>query len=178
MLLRLCRFKVGESAPRVGLLEDEGTVLDLSNLGITSVTSVLEMEEAGPWLRAMLSSTKPERRLPGQFRLVCPIERQEIWAAGVTYQRSRVARTEESLTGASYYDRVYVADRPELFLKAAPEKAVGPKESVGIRSDSRWTVPEPELVVVCHSRGRIVGYTIGNDVTARDIEGENPLYLP
>ncbi|TWT90216.1 Fumarylacetoacetate (FAA) hydrolase family protein [Pseudobythopirellula maris] len=107
-------------------------------------------------------------------------ERQEIWAAGVTYYRSRTARMEESKTagGGSFYDRVYEAERPEIFFKATPHRTVGPGGSMRLRSDSKWIVPEPELVLVVAHTGKIVGYTIGNDLSCRDIEGENPLYLP
>ena len=107
-----------------------------------------------------------------------PIERQEVWAAGVTYLRSKTARMEESDFSATAYDRVYDADRPEIFFKALAEKVVPTGESVGIRRDARWSVPEPELALVLNSRGRIVGCTIGNDMSSRDIEGENLLYLP
>ncbi len=111
-------------------------------------------------------------------KLRAPIESQEVWAAGVTYFRSRVARMEESEQASSFYDRVYSAERPELFLKCMPWKAVGPNAPVAIRSDASWSVPEPELVLVIDPKGKIVGYTIGNDMSSRDIEGENPLYLP
>jgi 2-dehydro-3-deoxy-D-arabinonate dehydratase len=106
------------------------------------------------------------------------VERQEVWAAGVTYLRSKTARMEESDFSANAYDRVYAAERPELFFKSLPEKVVSPGEPVGIRRDASWNVPEPELALVLNSRGRIVGYTIGNDMSSRDIEGENLLYLP
>ena len=106
-----------------------------------------------------------------------PIQSQEVWAAGVTYQRSREARAEESVD-ADPYDRVYSAARPELFFKATPNRVRGPGQKVAIRADSNWDVPEPELAVVCNSSGEVVGYTIGNDVSSRSIEGENPLYLP
>jgi 2-dehydro-3-deoxy-D-arabinonate dehydratase len=111
-------------------------------------------------------------------RLLAPIDRQEVWAAGVTYKRSQVARMEESRTGASHYDRVYSAERPELFFKATSTRVSGPGEPVRVRSDSQWSVPEPEFTLVLDPGMRIVGYTIGNDMSARDIEGENPLYLP
>jgi len=109
-----------------------------------------------------------------------PIQSQEVWAAGVTYYRSRTARIEESATagGGSFYDRVYHAERPELFFKATPHRVAGPGEQVRIRRDSKWNVPEPELTLAINSRGRIFGYTVGNDMSSRDIEGENPLYLP
>ncbi|WP_437186227.1 fumarylacetoacetate hydrolase family protein [Planctomicrobium sp. SH668] len=109
---------------------------------------------------------------------LAPIDEQEVWAAGVTYKRSQVARMEESESGASHYDKVYTADRPELFFKATPNRVSGPGEAVRVRYDSNWTVPEPELALVLNSKLEIVGYTIGNDMSARDIEGENPLYLP
>ena len=113
-------------------------------------------------------------------RILPPIGTQEVWAAGVTYYRSRAARVEESKVagGESFYDRVYEADRPELFFKAAPWRVRGPGDTVRVRRDSRWSVPEPEIALCINARGRVVGYTIGNDVSSRDIEGENPLYLP
>ena len=109
-----------------------------------------------------------------------PIGDQELWAAGVTYLRSRTARIEESQGsgGADFYDRVYAAERPELFLKATRNRVVGPGDSMHLRRDSRWIVPEPELVLLITRNGNVVGYTIGNDLSCRDIEGENPLYLP
>ncbi len=112
--------------------------------------------------------------------VLAPIGRQEVWAAGVTYIRSRSARMAESEQsgGGSFYDRVYTAERPEIFFKSTPSRVVEPGGFVRIRSDSAWTVPEPELALAVTSGGRLFGYTIGNDVSARDIEGENPLYLP
>ena len=112
--------------------------------------------------------------------LVAPLGTQEVWAAGVTYYRSRAARMEESKHGGggSFYDKVYSAERPELFFKATPHRVAAPGGAVHIRSDSRWNVPEPELTLAITARGRIFGYTLGNDMSSRDIEGENPLYLP
>ena len=109
-----------------------------------------------------------------------PIQSQEVWAAGVTYLRSRDARMEESKeeAGATFYDLVYVAERPELFFKATAQRTVGTNQKVRIRKDSNWDVPEPELTLVITSSGKIVGYTVGNDMSSRSIEGENPLYLP
>jgi 2-dehydro-3-deoxy-D-arabinonate dehydratase len=112
--------------------------------------------------------------------VLAPAVSQEVWAAGVTYYRSRNARMEESKDagGGTFYDRVYAAERPELFFKATGRRVVGPSSAVRIRSDASWSVPEPELTLLISPAGTIVGYTIGNDMSARDIEGENPLYLP
>jgi 2-dehydro-3-deoxy-D-arabinonate dehydratase len=112
--------------------------------------------------------------------VLAPIGNQEVWAAGVTYYRSRNARMDESKDagGGSFYDRVYAAERPELFFKATGRRVVGPRGAVRIRSDAKWSVPEPELTLLINSAGDVAGYTIGNDMSSRDIEGENPLYLP
>ena len=112
--------------------------------------------------------------------LLAPIGSQEVWAAGVTYFRSRTARMEESQSagGGDFYERVYEAERPELFFKSTAHRVAGPGQLVRIRRDSKWNVPEPELSLVVTSTGKIVGFTIGNDMSSRDIEGENPLYLP
>jgi 2-dehydro-3-deoxy-D-arabinonate dehydratase len=114
------------------------------------------------------------------FHLLAPIGRQEVWAAGVTYLRSRDARMEESKSsgGADFYDKVYLAERPELFFKALPGRVAAHNQEVYIRKDSSWNVPEPELTVFINSSAEIQGYTIGNDMSSRSIEGENPLYLP
>ncbi len=114
---------------------------------------------------------------PGAPHLLLPVQPHEVWAAGVTYERSREARIAETTT-VGIYDKIYDAERPELFFKATASRCVGPNAPIGIRSDSRWTVPEPELAVVLSEEGEVLGYTLGNDMSARDIEGENPLYLP
>jgi 2-dehydro-3-deoxy-D-arabinonate dehydratase len=113
-------------------------------------------------------------------KVLAPVGSQEVWAAGVTYYRSRSARMEESKDagGGTFYDRVYEAARPELFFKASAWRVRGPHEPIRIRADAKWNVPEPELALYVNLRGKIIGYTIGNDVSSRDIEGENPLYLP
>ena len=113
-----------------------------------------------------------------EAELLPPIDEQEVWAAGVTYKRSKAARMEESEAAASCYDRVYDSPRPELFMKATPNRVSGNGQPLRIREDSQWNVPEPELALVLNSRLRLVGFTIGNDMSSRDIEGDNPLYLP
>jgi len=126
------------------------------------------------------AATAPEAPAPAAASLRAPIESQEVWAAGVTYLRSRAARMEEAKDagGGDFYDRVYTAARPEIFFKATPHRVVGPGGRVRIRSDSKWNVPEPELTLAINAAGRIFGFSIGNDMSSRDIEGENPLYLP
>ncbi len=117
---------------------------------------------------------------PEPVKALAPAVQQEVWAAGVTYWRSREARMEEAKTagGGDFYDRVYSADRPELFFKSLGHRVIGPGGKVRIRRDSKWNVPEPELTLLISRGGKITGYTIGNDMSSRDIEGENPLYLP
>ncbi len=127
------------------------------------------------WLRSRL---EPGPRPDAAGALLPPIESQEVWAAGVTYLKSREARMEESGHGADIYERVYDAERPELFFKATPHRVVGDGGEVRIRGDSSWNVPEAELALAVNRAGRIFGYTIGNDMSSRSIEGENPLYLP
>lgn len=145
---------------------------------------------SGASLNALFAEADPARWLaearpqkdaaPRPAEMLAPIESQEVWAAGVTYLRSRDARMDESKDagGGTFYDRVYDADRPEIFFKATPHRVSGPGGTLTLRSDAKWNVPEPELALAINSTGRIFGYSIGNDLSSRDIEGENPLYLP
>ena len=174
--MKLCRFASSGKEARVGLL-GETDVLDLGAAGILSVSGLFEQADFADRLSAAAKEDFPRYPL-SEVRLLTPVERQEVWAVGVTYLRSKKARMEESEFSANAYDKVYDAPRPELFFKSLPEKVVGPNEPVGIRADSKWNVPEPELTFVINSRGEIVGFTIGNDMSSRDIEGENLLYLP
>jgi 2-dehydro-3-deoxy-D-arabinonate dehydratase len=136
-------------------------------------------ENLGAYLRSVVEAGKPSTDF-SSAQILAPIGNQEVWAAGVTYFRSRSARMAESKDagGGDFYDRVYTADRPELFFKATASRVAGPGSNVRIRVDAKWSVPEPELTLLINPRGQIIGYTAGNDMSSRDIEGENPLYLP
>ncbi|MBX2818594.1 MAG: fumarylacetoacetate hydrolase family protein [Rhodothermaceae bacterium] len=138
------------------------------------------MESMYAFLIDRIKQSIPEDEEPDLSHLLPPLGTQEVWAAGVTYFRSRTARMEESSSsgGSDFYDRVYHADRPELFLKTTAHRVKAHRESLSLRKDSSWMVPEPELTLLISPKGRVQGYTIGNDLSCRDIEGENPLYLP
>ena len=144
-----------------------------------SLDALISLDDLYLHLSSIVASASPIE-LPGPLTLEAPIENQEVWAAGVTYYRSRSARIEESKDagGGDFYDRVYSADRPELFFKAVAHKVAATDSEVRIRRDAKWSVPEPELALLVNPFGRIIGYTIGNDMSSRDIEGANPLYLP
>jgi len=150
---------------------------DCFRLGEQQFDTLFVQADPGRWLQEQLSRAEPAGR-PAEF--LAPIGSQEVWAAGVTYLRSRDARIDESKDagGGTFYDRVYDAPRPEIFFKATPHRVVGHGAKVRIRSDSRWNVPEPEVALAINREGHIFGYSIGNDMSSRDIEGENPLYLP
>lgn len=171
-MLKICRF-LAKDEPRIGLFLPEG-VADLSVKGIKSLTEVLENPSA---LRAINGANLAGHK-HGTIELLAPVEQQEVWAAGVTYLRSKKARMEESEFSASAYDRVYEAPRPEIFFKSVAAKVSGASGNIGIRADAKWNVPEPELALVINSRKELVGFTVGNDMSSRDIEGENLLYLP
>ena len=173
--MKLCRFQNSASEVCVGKILDESTIADLSASGIESITEILEDNDLISRMETMpVSSTLPM----DEVLILTPVEKQEVWAAGVTYLRSKKARMEESDFSANAYDQVYDAPRPEIFFKSLPEKVMGPDECIGIRADSQWNVPEPELVLVTNSKKELVGVSIGNDMSSRDIEGENLLYLP
>jgi 2-dehydro-3-deoxy-D-arabinonate dehydratase len=177
-LVPLCVYRTGSDAsPRLGLIEGERVVDVAAAGGPVSLAAALQLSAAD--LRAQLDavSGSSSSLALSDVTLDAPIDEQEIWAAGVTYLRSRDARMEES-TEKSVYDRIYDAERPELFFKAMRNRVSGSGTSVAIRGDSSWDVPEPELTLAVNAAGEIIGYTIGNDVSSRTIEGENPLYLP
>ena len=156
--------------------EDDGRFYALNTPSFDKLITREDLRDCFDQLiREATPTTAPEPQ-----DLLPPIGSQEVWAAGVTYYRSRNARMEESKSagGGDFYDRVYHATRPELFFKSAPHRVVGPGGKVAIRDDASWSVPEPELTLLVTPGGKIAGYTIGNDMSSRDIEGENPLYLP
>ena len=172
--------KIRRDGRAIAVGVENGQVFALDLVRDPEVASLAGLLHTGKAVEIARELTDP-RFAPeplGDQVFLAPIDRQEVWAAGVTYKRSKVAREEESRGAAQFYDKVYTADRPELFLKATPERVVDPGEPVRVRADSKWSVPEPELALVIDPTGTVVGYTIGNDMSARDIEGENPLYLP
>jgi 2-dehydro-3-deoxy-D-arabinonate dehydratase len=173
---RFVRFAGAEGRPRLGLVEGI-SVLELPGGDLVSLLESDRLPEPVGEVEALDPETL---ELPEPLRLLLPLEPPEVWCAGVTYERSREARMEESRAETrDVYALVYDAERPELFLKdAACRRTVGPGAPIGVRSDAAWSVPEPELGLVLGSGGRLLGATIGNDVSSRDIEGENPLYLP
>ena len=171
-MYKVCRF-LKDNRPAVGLYLSDA-VADLSSLGINSLAEVLENPAR---LKSLKDANLSGEKL-GPTKLLPPVENQEVWAAGVTYLRSKKARMDESEFSASAYDRVYEAARPEIFFKSIGDKVSGPDGNIGIRADAKWNVPEPELALVINSRKELVGFTVGNDMSSRDIEGENLLYLP
>ena len=175
--MQLAKFRRPTGDVGVGQIVGE-TVrpLRFEQLPDHGLTQVLEAQSPREYAARLGSDSKP---LPlTDVSLLPPLDSHEVWAAGVTYRRSCAARMEESEAAASCYDRVYVSDRPELFMKATPHRVAGHGEPLRIRQDAQWNVPEPELALVLNSRLELVGYTVGNDMSSRDIEGENPLYLP
>lgn len=176
--MKLVKMRSPSGDETVGMLRGDSIApVSLSGGQYRSLADILETDDPAGTVEFLVdTSAKP---LPlSDVKLLAPIDQQEIWAAGVTYERSKKARMEESDAAADCYDRVYEADRPELFFKATPHRVSGPGQPIRIRQDSAWNVPEPELGLVLNSRLDLVGFTIGNDVSSREIEGENPLYLP
>jgi 2-dehydro-3-deoxy-D-arabinonate dehydratase len=172
--MQLCKLERPEGGTIVGLAE-KGQIHRLR--GSPVLSDLLHGTDPAAMARSLIDTT--EDPIPfHEANVRAPIDHQEVWAAGVTYIRSKTARERESAGAARFYDLVYTAPRPELFFKATPRRVVGPGQEVRIRRDSRWSVPEPEVALMISPDLRIVGYTIGNDMSSRDIEGENPLYLP
>lgn len=173
--MQLCKIQLETGEIRIAVAAEDH--FRLLTPGMETLSDILHTDDPAGVARDLLDDSATT--VPLQYvTILAPIDRQEVWAAGVTYKRSQEARERESVGAAQFYDLVYSADRPELFFKATPNRVSGPGERVRIRKDSRWSVPEPELALVLSPKLKLVGYTIGNDMSARDIEGENPLYLP
>jgi len=182
--MRIIRFLDHDNSPTLGVITDDDLVFTLPCKGFMEL--VQEAENRGvstvEVIRGHITLSESYTDKPEKLRLLAPIEAPEVWAAGVTYERSRNARNYESTGGKqdapTFYDKVYDAERPEIFFKSSAVRTVGPNQEVFLRSDSSWQIPEAELGLVVNKDGEILGYTGGNDMSCRDIEGENPLYLP
>jgi 2-dehydro-3-deoxy-D-arabinonate dehydratase len=174
--MHLAKIRYGTWDETVAMIEN-GVVAPL--VMSDQYQTLADLLEADDVRQAVESLRRRSERLPlASVTILAPIDRQEVWAAGVTYKRSKVARMEESQGAARFYDLVYEAARPELFFKASPHRVAGIGQPLRIRADAKWNVPEPELTLVLNSRMQLVAFTVGNDMSSRDIEGENPLYLP
>ena len=175
--MQLAKLSSPSGQPVVARVEEDSLVaLDLASAGFQTLADILAAES--PLAAAKALRPSGQRFKTSEARYLPPIDSQEVWAAGVTYKRSQTARMEESETAASCYDRVYVSPRPELFFKASPHRCSGHLGQLRIRQDASWNVPEPELTLVLSPTLHLVGFTVGNDMSSRDIEGDNPLYLP
>lgn len=182
--MRIIRFAGESSQATLAAVTDEGAVYALPQQHFMELVTLADEQGTEPLalVRQTIEQSSPLAAKLEELELLVPIEAPEVWAAGVTYERSREARNYEATGGkldiTTFYDKVYDAERPEIFFKSTAARTVGPEQPVQLRSDSQWQIPEPELGLVLTRSGRIVGYTIGNDMSCRDIEGENPLYLP
>ncbi|WHY71966.1 fumarylacetoacetate hydrolase family protein [Fictibacillus enclensis] len=182
--MRIVRFLDGNNVPTLGAITDNEKVYPLPFIDFLELISEAHRKAVKPvvLIQDVIETTDPYIEKPTNLKLLVPIVAPEVWASGVTYERSKQARNYEATGGredaTTYYDKVYDAERPEIFFKSTAARTVGPNQEVYLRSDSKWQIPEPELGLVLSKEGEILGYTIGNDMSCRDIEGENPLYLP
>ncbi len=180
--MRMIRYKKKEATLQLAVVNKESFVFDLPYPDFMSFVN--EAEKQGKSVLAFaqeFAANEPVEKYEN-LTLTTPLDAPEVWAAGVTYEKSRDARnyeaTEGKLDATTFYDKVYDAERPEIFFKSTAARTVGPGQEVYLRSDSNWQIPEPELGLVLNKNGKILGYIAGNDMSCRDIEGENPLYLP
>ncbi|NHN28273.1 fumarylacetoacetate hydrolase family protein [Paenibacillus agricola] len=182
--MRIIRYVNEQSLPQLAAVNEEDSVFPLQQTDFIALVDQAKAEGQSilALVQSLTSTSSAISAKLTELNLLVPIEAPEVWAAGVTYERSREARNFEATGGrmdaSTFYDKVYDAERPEIFFKSTAARTVGPGDYVMLRSDSEWQVPEPELGLVLDSQGHILGYTIGNDMSCRDIEGENPLYLP
>lgn len=175
--MQLCLVQLETGETHAAALID-GHLRLIKMMGLEGRRCLSEILHADDPRRAVHEVLDDMKLLPQDVDFLAPLDQQEVWAAGVTYKRSQEARERESVGAAQFYDLVYSAPRPELFFKAPAWRVAGPGERVHIRKDAKWSVPEPELALVISPQMKLVGLTIGNDMSSRDIEGENPLYLP
>lgn len=182
--MRIIRFKNKSNESQLAAVTGEGSVHSLSFDSLQEIIDSAKQKRVTVLnlIQESINKSTALEKSVDELTLLVPIEAPEVWAAGVTYKKSRDARNYESTDGkvdaTTFYDKVYDAARPELFLKSTKDRTIGPEQDVYLRSDSKWQIPEPELGLVLNDLGEIIGYTIGNDMSCRDIEGENPLYLP
>lgn len=182
--MRIIRFLDTERLPQLAAVTDEDKIYSLPYADLIEIYNKAKKENKTMvnLIYNVIDQSHPLESSLEDLELLVPIEAQEVWAAGVTYEQSRAGRNHESsneeTSPETFYDKVYEAKRPEIFLKSTKERTVGPEDNVCLRSDSNWQIPEPELGLVISDTGEIIGYIIGNDMSSRDIEGENPLYLP
>ncbi len=182
--MNIIRFVNEHSNSVLAAITDQNQVYSLPFKDFLELIEIAEQKNQTPLsiVKEVITDSVPMEEEVDELKLTTPIDAPEVWAAGVTYEKSKQARnyeaTEGKLDATTFYDKVYDAKRPEIFLKSTSARTVGPDDIVYLRSDSTWQIPEPELGLVIDSKGKILGYTIGNDMSCRDIEGENPLYLP
>ncbi|PWA06056.1 fumarylacetoacetate hydrolase [Pueribacillus theae] len=182
--MRIIRFLNGNGTPQLAALTDENQVFELPYKDLLTMVEKAKQKNvtALALVQEFIQLSLPLEAELKDLTLLVPIEAPEVWAAGVTYEKSRDERNYEAtggkLNASTFYDKVYDAERPELFFKSSAARTIGPDKEVYLRSDSNWQIPEPELGMVLNREGEVIGYTIGNDMSCRDIEGENPLYLP
>lgn len=182
--MRVIRYQNEKGTPVLAALTNQSEVYPLAYQDFMELVEYAQHTKQTPLslIKEVIKTEQPEKMELSALTLLPPIAAPEVWAAGVTYEKSKEARNYEATAGkldaTTFYDKVYDADRPELFMKSTAARLVGPNTEVYIRSDSNWQIPEPELGLVINKTGEILAYTIGNDMSSRDIEGENPLYLP
>ncbi|KAB7707232.1 fumarylacetoacetate hydrolase [Bacillus aerolatus] len=182
--MKIIRYQKDKDTQVLAAVLNDATVYPLEYTCLTELTEQAKHKGQTPlsFLKEQIQTIDPADVKLEELSLLVPIEAPEVWASGVTYEKSKEARNYEATDGkldaSTFYDKVYDADRPEIFLKSTAARTVGPNTDVYLRSDSNWQIPEPELGLVINKEGDILAYTIGNDMSCRDIEGENPLYLP
>lgn len=182
--MRIIRYMKKDQNVQLAAVTDKDQIFELPYTDFLDIINIAKQNSKKPiqLILEIIKQSSPLNKKLDQLKLLVPIDIKEVWASGVTYKTSRDGRNYESTRAekntTTFYDKVYDAERPEIFFKSTKYRTVGTKESVNLRSDSNWQIPEPELGLVVDNQGEILGYTIGNDMSCRDIEGENPLYLP